>query len=63
MEDSPLVSPNIKDYCAKFNLENILNDAINETLTTLPSDPFSLICSYLKKVTKIIFYIIKHLNK
>ena len=50
MEDSPLVSPNIKEYCAKFNIENILNDAINEVLTKFPTDPFSLLCSYLKKV-------------
>ena len=56
MEDSPLVSPNIKEYCAKFNLENILNEAINEILTKFPTDPFSLLCSYLKNVRKKIKY-------
>ncbi len=50
MEDSPLVSPIIKEYCAKFNIENVLNSAINEVMTKLPSDPYSLLCNYLKKV-------------
>ena len=36
MQDSHLISPNIKEYCAKFNIENILNDAINEILTKYP---------------------------
>ena len=52
MEDSPLVSPNIKEYCAKFNIEIIINEAINEVLTKFPTDPYSLLCSYLKKVRK-----------
>lgn len=52
MEDSPLVSPAIKEYCAKFNIEKILNDTINEVLSKFPSDPYSLICSYLKKVSQ-----------
>lgn len=60
MEDSPLVSPNIKEYCAKFNIENILNEAINEVLTKFPTDPFSLLCGYLKKVRKRIIYIKKY---
>jgi hypothetical protein len=50
MEDSPIVSPIIKEYCAKFNIENVLNSAINEVMTKLPSDPYSLLCNYLKKV-------------
>jgi len=50
MEDSPLVSPIIKEYCAKYNIENILNDAINEVLIKCPTDPFSLLCGFLKKV-------------
>ena len=54
MEDSPLVSPIIKEYCAKFNIENILNSAINEVMTKMPSDPYSLICNFLKKVKNII---------
>ena len=68
MEDSPLVSPNIKEYCAKFNIENILNEAVNEVLTKFPSDPFSLICGYLKKVRKIkinfifLLYIVQSIN-
>jgi hypothetical protein len=55
MEDSPLVSPIIKEYCAKFNIENILNSAINEVMNKMPSDPYSLLCNFLKKV-KINFY-------
>lgn len=51
MEDSPLVSPNIKEYCAKFDIEKILNNVINEILTKFPSDPYSLICSSLKNVS------------
>ena len=50
MEDSPLVSPIIKEYCAKFNIENILNSAINEVMNKMPSDPYSLLCNFLKKV-------------
>ena len=52
MEDSPLVSPNINEYCAKFNIDNILNEAINEVLTKFPTDPYSLLCSCLKQVRK-----------
>lgn len=50
MEDSHLISPNIKEYCAKFNIENILNDAINEILTKYPQDPYSLLYNHFKKV-------------
>ena len=50
MEDSPLVSPIIKEYCAKFNIEDILNEAINEVMNTMPSDPYSFLCNALKKV-------------
>ena len=50
MEDSPLVSPIIKEYCAKFNIENVLNSAINEVMLKMPPDPFSLFCNILKKV-------------
>ena len=58
MEDSPLVSPIIKEYCAKFNIENILNAEINEVMTTMPSDPYSLLCNFLKKVILLIKLII-----
>ena len=54
MDDSPLVPPIIKEYCAKFNIENILNEAINEVMTKMPSDPYSLLCSVLKKVIPLI---------
>ena len=50
MEDSSLVSPIIKEYCAKFNIENVLNSAINEVMLKMPPDPFSLFCNILKKV-------------
>ena len=50
MEDSPLVSPIIKEYVAKFNIENVLNSAINELMLKMPSDPFSFFCNILKKV-------------
>ena len=50
MDDSPLVSPIIKEYCAKFDVENVLNSAINEVMQKLPPDPFSLFCTILKKV-------------
>jgi hypothetical protein len=50
MEDSPLVSPIIKEYCAKFEIENVLNSAINEVMLKMPPDPFSLFCTILKKV-------------
>ena len=57
MEDSPLVSPIIKEYCAKFSIEKILNSAINEVLTQLPSDPYSLLSTFLKKHSQSIYKI------
>ena len=57
MEDSPLVSPIIKEYCAKFSIEKILNSAINEVMTKLPSDPYSLLSTFLKKHSQSIYKI------
>ena len=45
MEDSPLISPIIKEYCAKFDIENIMNSAINEVMLKMPSDPYSFFCN------------------
>ena len=59
MDDSPLISPIIKEYCAKFDVENILNSAINEVMLKRPSDPYSLFCNILKKHSQIIFKIEK----
>lgn len=52
MEDSYLISKEIKDYCAKHDIENLLNKTINTLLTTLPPDPFSSICQFLKEVNQ-----------
>lgn len=54
MDDSPLVSPLIKEYCTQHNIEEILNNTIQSVLTTLPSDPYSLMCSLLKEVCLLI---------
>ena len=59
MDDSPLISPIIKEYCAKFDVENILNSAINEVMLKRPSDPYSLFCNILKKHSQTIFKIEK----
>ncbi len=59
MDDSPLISPIIKEYCAKFDVENILNSAINEVILKRPSDPYSLFCNILKKHSQTIFKIEK----
>ena len=57
MEDSPLVSPIIKEYCAKFNIEKVMNSAINEIMSKMPSDPYSLLCTFLKKHSQSIYKI------
>ena len=57
MEDSPLVSPIIKEYCAKFNIEKIMNSAINEIMTKMPSDPYSFLFTFLKKHSQSIYKI------
>ena len=57
MEDSPLVSPIIKEYCAKFNIEKVMNSAINEIMLKMPSDPYSLLCTFLKKHSQSIYKI------
>ena len=57
MEDSPLVSPVIKEYCVKFNIEKIMNSAINEIMTKMPSDPYSYLFTFLKKHSQSIYKI------
>lgn len=53
MEDSPLISPKVKEYCIKYNIESTLNEALNEALTTLPQDPYSFLCGKFKEVSNI----------
>ena len=50
MDDSPLISPSIKEYASKHKIESVLNDMIQQVLTRLPSDPYSLMCSIIKDV-------------
>ena len=56
MDDSPLVSQEIKDYCKKNKIEETLEKAIQLILTVKPTDPFAMLCSILKEV--IIIFII-----
>lgn len=63
MDDSPLVSPMIKDYCTKYNVEEILNNTIQSVLTNLPSDPYSLMCSLLKEVMIIFSNQLYYINR
>ena len=58
MEDSPLISPFIKEYCGKFNMESVLNDIINEAMLSLPSDPFSFLCGKFKEKSQSIYKVI-----
>lgn len=50
MDDSPLISPSIKEYASKHKIESVLNDMIQQVLTQLPPDPYSLMCSIIKDV-------------
>lgn len=50
MEDSPMISPTIKEYASKFKIEKVLNNMINEILTTLPEEPFSEMSTIIKEV-------------
>jgi hypothetical protein len=59
MDDSPLVSQEIKDYCKKNKIEETLEKAIQLILTVKPTDPFAMMCSILKEV--IIFMILLYL--
>ena len=53
MDDSPLISPIIKEYTSKHKFEAILNDMIQKVLTELPADPYSLMCSLIQEVINI----------
>ena len=50
MEDSPMISPTIKEYASKYKIEKVLNNMINDILTTLPEEPFSEMSSMIKEV-------------
>ena len=50
MEDSTMISPTIKEYASKFKIEKVLNNMINDILTTLPEEPFSEMSSIIKEV-------------
>ena len=56
MEDSPLISPHVKEYCCKFNLESVINQALNDALKTFPKDPISFLCGKFKQVKSIKSY-------
>ena len=51
MDESPLVAPEIKDYCKKHKIDDTLNKTIQIILSSLPADPFSVICGLLKEVS------------
>ena len=53
MDDSPLISPIIKEYASKHKIEAVLNDMIQNVLTELPADPYSLMCSLIQEVINI----------
>ena len=53
MDDSPLISPTIKEYASKHKIEGVLNDMIQKVLTQLPADPYSLMCSLIQQVINI----------
>ena len=50
MDDSPLISPIIKEYTSKHKIEAILNDMNQKVLPELPADPYSLMCSLIQEV-------------
>jgi len=45
-----MISPTIKEYASKFQIEKVLNNMINEILTTLPEEPFSEMSAFVKEV-------------
>jgi hypothetical protein len=61
MDDSPLVSQEIKDYCKKNKIEETLEKAIQLILTVKPTDPFAMLCSILKEVIIIFTFIFIYL--
>ena len=50
MDESPLVSKEIKDYCKNNKIEDVLNQTMQVVLTSLSADPFSVMCALLKEV-------------
>ena len=50
MDESPLVSKEIKDYCKNNKIEDVLNQTMQVLLTSLPAHPFSVMCTLLKEV-------------
>lgn len=48
MSDLEINNTDVKNYCLKFKIETVLNQAINEVLLSMPPDPFSGICSIIK---------------
>lgn len=55
MDESPLVSKEIKDYCKNNKIEDVLNQTMQVVLTSLPADPFSVMCALLKEVFSFIY--------
>ncbi|MCQ2819883.1 MAG: hypothetical protein MJ252_21675 [archaeon] len=47
--NSDIKTEEVKEYLNNFELESVLNEAVNKVLLELPPDPFSAICSIAKK--------------
>lgn len=50
MNESELVSPIIKEYISKFDLEEVLNEVINDVMIMMPEDPFASLSKLLNEV-------------
>jgi hypothetical protein len=50
MEDNMIVTPAVKEYISKFNIETVLNKMVNDILIKLPDDPFSEMCTIINEV-------------
>ena len=55
MDESPLVSKEIKDYCKNNKIEDVLNQTMQVVLTSLPADPFSVMSALLKEVYSFLY--------
>ena len=51
MTDHPLVKQEIRQYMEKHQIEQGLNKAINQVLSTMPQDPFSTMAVTLLEST------------
>ena len=51
MVDHPLVADDLRQYIQRHKIEDSLNVGLNEVLSTLPQDPFSVLAATLIDVS------------